>query len=132
MFEGYLVPGGTSITAKGDGDPLDINAAETRIFLALLEITQQLEQEALDVFIFGSPDAATWGAKPLLTFPQRFYVGETPMLLDLREQPEVRFLRAHWDAARWGRGSETPQFTFSVKLTEVEPALLREATGSRS
>jgi hypothetical protein len=130
MFEAHLVPDNTTVTAKGEGAPVDVGDAQNRVFLALLEITQQVEQEALDVLVFGSPDGATWGPKPLLTFPQKFYVGQTPMLLDLREQADVRYLRATWDATRWGRGSETPMFTFSVKLTEVEPAVLKEAVSS--
>jgi len=128
MLECYLVPAGTSITAKGEGEAVEIGATQHRVFLALLEITNHVEQEALDVTVFGSPNATDWSAKPLLTFPQKFYRGETPLLLDLREQPEIRFLRARWDASRWGRGSETPMFEFSVKLNEVEPAMLREAT----
>lgn len=128
MFEGYLVPENTTITAKGEGQPVEIGATHHRVFLVLLTITKQVEQEALDVGVFGSADGATWGAKPLLSFPQKFYTGETPLLLDLREQPDVRFLRAQWDATRWGRGSETPSFTFGVKLTEVEPGLLRQVT----
>jgi hypothetical protein len=131
MFEGYLVPENTTITAKGEGQPVDISSAHNRVFLLLLAITKQVEQEALDLAIFGSPDGATWGAKPLLSFPQKFYTGDTPLLLDLREQPDVRYLRAHWDATRWGRGSETPMFTFAVKLTEVEPGLLSQVTSSR-
>ena len=128
MLEAHLVPDNTTVTAKGEGAPVEVGEAQSRIFLALLDITQQIEQEALDVMIFGSPDGTTWGAKPLLTFPQRFYTGQTPVLLDLREQPDVRYLRAQWDATRWGRGPETPMFTFSLKLTEVEPGVLKDAT----
>ena len=128
MLERYLVPPNTTITAKGDGEPFDVSAAEHRVFLAVLEITNHLEQEALDVAIHGSADGTTWDAKPLLAFPQKFYRGETPLLLDLREQPGTQFIRAHWDASRWGRGPETPMFEFSVKVTEVQPALLREGS----
>jgi hypothetical protein len=37
-------------------------------------------------------------------------------LLDLTAHPEVKFVRAHWDVARWGRGTETPMFEFSLSL----------------
>jgi hypothetical protein len=132
MFEGYLVAENTTITAKGTGEAVDIGVPDHRILLAVLTITQQVEQEALDVAVFGSTDGVNWGAKPLLAFPQRFYTGETPLLLDLRSEPHIRFLRAQWDATRWGRGSETPTFTFSVKISEVDPALLSEASGQRA
>lgn len=128
MFERYLVPAHTTITAKGQGEAVDLNDAEHGLFLVLLEITNHLEQEALDVAIYSSADGATWDAKPLLTFPQQFYRGETPLLLDLRERNDLRFLRAQWDTTRWGRGAEAPMFECSVKLTEVEPAIFREAT----
>jgi hypothetical protein len=42
-------------------------------------------------------------------------------------QPDVRFVRAHWDVLRWGRGPETPMFEFSLSLKEVSPEILSEA-----
>jgi hypothetical protein len=128
MFERYLVPANTTITATGQGEAVDLNDAEHGLFLIVLEITNHVEQEALDLTVYGSPDGETWGTKPLLTFPQKFYRGETPLMLDLRDRDDVRFLRAQWDATRWGRGPEAPMFECSVKLTEIEPAILREAT----
>jgi hypothetical protein len=50
------------------------------------------------------------------------------MLLDLRAHPDVKFVRAHWEVARWGRGTETPMFEFSVRLKEVPAEILREVT----
>ena len=41
-----------------------------------LAITKIIEQESLDLSIFGSADGATWGAKPIAAFPQKFYCGE--------------------------------------------------------
>lgn len=49
------------------------------------------------------------------------------MLLDLTARPEVKFLRAHWEVARWGRGTETPMFKFAVSIREVPPEILKEA-----
>ena len=87
-----------------------------------------LEQQALDVSVFGSADGSAWGQKALIAFPQKFYRGEHPLLLDLRQQPEVRFLRAHWQVNRWGRGPETAMFQFQLKLREVPPEMLQQAT----
>jgi len=50
-------------------------------------------------------------------------------LLDLTARPEVKFIRAHWEVARWGRGSETPMFEFHVTVREVPQEILREAAG---
>ena len=37
-------------------------------------------------------------------------------------------MRAHWEVGRWGRGSETPMFEFSVSIKEVPSEILKEAT----
>jgi hypothetical protein len=39
----------------------------------------------------------------------------------------VKFVRAHWEVARWGRGVETPMFEFGVTLKEIPADVLREA-----
>ena len=127
MIDTFLVPDGTVVTAKGDGPVLDVSGVENRVFLLTLHITNIVEQEALDVSIYGSSDGTAWGTKPMATFPQKFYRGQHPLLLDLSQQPEVKFVRAHWEVNRWGRGSEKPMFQFSVKIKEVPVDILREA-----
>ena len=123
-----LVAEKTVVTAKGDGDAVDVSAATSRVFLLTLDITNIIEQESLDVSIFGSGDGAAWGPKPIVCFPQRFYRGEWPLLLDLTAHPDVKFVRAQWNVARWGRGTETPMFEFGVALKEVPANILKEAT----
>jgi hypothetical protein len=127
MLEAFLVPEKTVVNAKGDGPALDLRSTEGRIFLLTLEITEIIEQESLDVAIYGSPDGAIWDAKPLAAFPQKFYREEVPLLLNLTARPDVKFIRAHWEVHRWGRGSETPMFEFCVKLREVPQEILAEA-----
>ncbi|HEX7424116.1 MAG TPA: hypothetical protein VF311_09575 [Terriglobales bacterium] len=129
MMEAFLVPEKTVVSAKGDGPALDVSRAEGRIFLLTLGITNIVEQESLDVSIHGSADGATWDAKTVAVFPQKFYREEIPLLLNLTSRPEVKFVRAHWDVSRWGRGSETPMFEFHVTLREVPQEILAEATG---
>jgi len=116
-----------TVSAKGDGPTVDVGGAASRIFLVTLAITKIIEQESLDVSIFGSADGATWGAKSIAAFPQKFYCGETPLLLDLTAHPDVKFVRAHWEVARWGRGTETPMFEFGVAMKEVPANILKEA-----
>ncbi|MGA9390770.1 MAG: hypothetical protein WBV69_10020 [Candidatus Sulfotelmatobacter sp.] len=116
------------MNSKGDGPAVEIGDAATRVFLVALEITNIIEQESLDLSILGSADGITWGAKPLLAYPQKFYRGQSPLLLDLTTHPDVKFVRAHWDVARWGRGVETPMFEFGVRLREIPPEVLRDAT----
>lgn len=128
MIDTLLVPEKTSVTAKGESPAVALSDASHRVFLLTLTISGVIEQESLDVSIVGSADGTTWPAEPLHTFPQKFYRGQHPLLLDLRQQPEVKFLRARWDVNRWGRGEATPMFEFSVSIKEVPPEILDEAT----
>jgi len=127
MIDISLVPAHTVVSAKGDGSAADVNAASSRVFLVTLAITKIIEQESLDVSIYGSADGTTWGAKSIAAFPQKFYCGESPLLLDLTAHEDVKFVRAHWEVARWGRGTETPMFEFGAVLKEIPPNILKEA-----
>ena len=129
MWEAFLVPEKTMVSAKGEGPSLDVSGSDGRIFLLTLEITDIIEQESLDVSIFGSADGETWEAKPVAAFPQKFYREEVPLLLNLSARPELKFIRAHWEVNRWGRGTLTPMFEFCVKLREVPQEILAEAAG---
>lgn len=129
MMEAFVVPENTVVNAKGDGPALDMSASDGKIFLLTLAITNIIEQESLDVGIFGSVDGVAWDAKPIVAFPQKFYREEVPLLLNLTNRPEVRFIRAHWDVNRWGRGDEIPMFEFCVTLREVPQEILAEAAG---
>jgi hypothetical protein len=129
MLEAFLVPDKTVVTAKADGPALDVSPAGGRVFLLTLGITDVIEQESLDVSVQGSADGTTWDPKPLAAFPQKFYREEVSLLLDLSAKPEVKFIRAHWEVNRWGRGSETPRFEFCVTVREVPQEILAEAAG---
>ena len=129
-IDAVLVPANTVASAKGDGPTVDVSGAANRVFLVTLAITRIIEQESLDLSIYGSADGATWGAKSLAAFPQEFYRGEWPLLLDLTAHPDVKFVRAHWEMARWGRGTETPMFEFGVSLKEVPAEILREVSAA--
>ena len=129
-LDAVLIPANTVASAKGGGPAVDVSEAANRVFLVTLAITKIIEQESLDISIYGSPDGATWGAKSLGAFPQEFYRGEWPLLLDLTAHPDVKFVRAHWEMARWGRGTETPMFEFGVSLKEVPAEILREVSAA--
>src|SRR5260370_41885139 len=103
MVEAFLVPERTVVNAKGDGPALDVSRTEGRIFLLTLAITNIIEQESIDVSIFGSADGATWDAKPVGAFPQKFYREENPLLLNLTARPEIKVGRGHLEVARCGR-----------------------------
>ncbi len=118
MIDTFLVPEKTVVNAKGDGPAVDVSIAANRVFLLILNITNIIEQESLDVSIFGSADGAAWSPKPIAN----------PMLLDVIAHPEIKFVRAHWEVNRWGRGTETPMFEFHVSMREVPTEILKEAT----
>jgi hypothetical protein len=127
MADTVLVADKTVVSSKGDGPAVDLGGAPNRVFLLTLDISDIIEQESLELSIFGSADGAAWDAKPLVTYPQEFYRGQYPLLLDLTAHPEVKFVRAHWDVARWGRGVETPRFEFGLSMKEIPPEVLRQA-----
>jgi hypothetical protein len=127
MVDAFLVPEKTLVTAKGDGAPLDVSAASSAVFLVTLSITSVVEQESLEISLFTSTDGTTWDTKPVATFPQRFYVGEYPLLVDLSAATGAKFLRAHWEVGRWGRGPAEAKFEFGLRLREVSREALLEA-----
>src|SRR5215469_2724938 len=100
-----LIPSETKMEANGDGVSFDISGSATRTFLCVLTVTDQIEQESLDVSIFASSDGETWPKNPLLKLPQQFYRGRTKLVLDLTHRPEAKFIRARWEVNRWGRGA---------------------------
>jgi hypothetical protein len=117
-----LVPPGTRVVANGEGAVVDISTSATRTFLCYLEITEQIEQESLDVSIWASADGQNWGTKPIIKFPQGFYRGEARMVLDLGLRPEFKFIRPQWELNRWGRVAPLPMFVFNLRAVEI-PAM---------
>jgi hypothetical protein len=116
-----LIPRDTRMEANGEGAAFDISASATRTFLCRLTVTDQMEQESLDVSIWGSTDRETWSKKPLLMLPQQFYRGTTKMILDLSLRPETKFIRARWELFRWGRVAPAPMFVAGLEIVEIPP-----------
>ncbi len=132
MLDAFLVPEKTAITTKGDSDALDIRTAANPVFLVTLSVNEVVEQESIEITIFTSADGTTWEAKPVATLTQKFYVGEYPLLVDLRATPNAKFIRAHWDVNRWGRGPTTPRFVCDIRIREVTLEALQEAKAEAS
>jgi hypothetical protein len=116
-----LIPADTRMEASADGASFNISESVTRTFLCRLTVTDQIEQESLDVSIWGSADGEVWPKRPLLKLPQQFYRGTTKLVLDLSLRPEVKFIRARWDLNRWGRVAPTPMFVAGMDLAEIPP-----------
>jgi hypothetical protein len=120
-----LIALNTLVEESGNGEAVDITASATRTFFCLMEVTDQIEQESLDVSIWGSADGEAWGTHPILKLPQVFYRGETRAVLELSFRPDVKFIRARCDLNRWGRVAPNPMFRVGLHLVEV-PAMPRQ------
>ena len=123
MLPGFLLPE-TTIREAGSGSELDLGGAQGRLVLLTLGITRIIEQESLDVAIWGSADGKEWGTKPLMGFPQKFYCGTYQILLDLTQHPDVKYVRVKWNAQRWGKGDSKPLFGFYVFAQEMKHQIL--------
>jgi len=129
MLPGFMAE--DSVRREDGASPaLDITGAQGSMLLITLGITRIVEQESLDVSIFGSADGTEWGNAPLVSFPQKFYCGTYSILLDLEGKPEVKYLRAQWKMNRWGRGE--PKALFSFYLFAEKAAVTVTAAKSAS
>ena len=88
----YLLPE-TVTHQDGCGPELNLHRGG-RPLLLHLGITRILEDESLDVSIWGSEDRRQW--RKLAAFPQKFYCGDYYLTLDLSRYPEIKHLRAQW------------------------------------
>ena len=118
MLSAFLIEEGIR-HEDGMSNALEIGANSPRVLLLTLGITRIIEQESLDISIWGSEDGVAWGEKPLLAFPQKFYCGAYAMVLDLTDEPAIRHIRAHWRMNRWGRGESTALFAFYLAAEAV-------------
>ncbi len=114
MVPDFLLPE-TQVREAGDSPVLDLQGkdsslAHENLLLLTLGITHIVEQESLDLAIWGSADGDDWGAKPIVSFPQKFYCGTYNMVINLARHSGVRFLKAKWKVNRWGKGDLQPLF----------------------
>jgi len=120
MLANFLIPEDV-IREDGESQTFDLGTANGKLLLLTLGITRIIEQQSLELSVWGSPDGADWGAKPLGTFPQKFYTGTYQLLVDLADHAEVRHLKAKFKVNRWGHGRAKPMFGFYLFVQETEP-----------
>lgn len=114
----------TTVREAGTSPALDLGNSQGGLVLLTLGITRIIEQESLDVSVWGSADNAEWSAKPLTAFPQKFYCGTYQILADLSRHPGVRYLRVQWKVNRWGKGDGKPLFGIYVFAQEFEEQVI--------
>ena len=125
MLPQFLLP---ETTVREAGTSPETSLGETGGTLILtLGITRIIEQESIDVSIWGSSDGTDWGAKPLVAFPQKFYCGAYQVSLDLSDRPDVKFLRAKWQVNRWGKGDPKPLFTVYLFVQAMQSQIAANA-----
>ena len=105
--------------ARQDGFGADcaLGSDRGKPLLLTLGITRTMEQESLEISVWGSSDKRDW--KLLQVFPQKFYCGTYSLVLELADHPEVRYLRASWKMNRWGQGDSVPLFGFYLTAQEA-------------
>lgn len=107
------------VREDGVGPGIEWPSGHSGVLLVTLGITRIVEQESLLVSLWGSADGKDWGDAPIVVFPQKFYCGTYSQAIDLTDYPDVRFLRAHWNVNRWGRGDSAPLFGFYLRAREI-------------
>ena len=121
MLPQFLLPE-TTVREAGTGGILDLGDLQGETLILTLGITRIIEQESIDISIWGSADGSEWGTKPLAAFPQKFYCGTYQMLLDLADRP-VRYLKATWQVSRWGKGDPKPLFGLYLFVQAMQARL---------
>jgi hypothetical protein len=123
MLPVFLIPE-TTVREAGSGLEFSLGENAGGTLILTLGITRIIEQESLDLTIWGSMDGSEWGNKPIAAFPQKFYCGTYQLRLDLAERPEIHHLRARWQVNRWGKGDPKPLFTIYLFAEIMKPTLM--------
>jgi len=110
MLPEFLLPE-TTVREAGAGPDVALGENQGGTLVLTFGITRIIEQQSIDLSLWGSPDGVTWGAKPIATFPQKFYCGTYQIVVDLTDHRDVQFLRVKWALNRWGKGDPKPLFT---------------------
>jgi hypothetical protein len=117
MLPNFLLPESIA-RSDGKGPEIDLGPKRGKLLVLTLGITRILEQESLEVSVWGSADGDNWDSRPLATYPPKFYCGIYSILLNLASRPDVRFLRVEWKMSRWSRQEFTPMFGFYLYAEE--------------
>jgi hypothetical protein len=115
----------TTVREAGAGPAVGIGDQAGEALILTLGITRIIEQESIDLSIWGSGDGTDWGAKPITSFPQKFYCGTYQIFCDLTARPEVKYLRAKWAVNRWGKGDPKPLFAIYLFAQATQHQLVR-------
>jgi hypothetical protein len=113
----------TTVREAGTGPAMSLGGQRGGTLILTLGITRIIEQESIDLSIWGSADGSDWGTKPLVSFPQKFYCGTYQILCDLTDRPDAAYLRAKWAVNRWGKGNPKPLFSIYLFAQDAKGQL---------
>jgi hypothetical protein len=116
MFSKVLLP--ESVTRQDGAGPEIALGGYGKSLQLTLGITRIIEQESLDVSVWGSPDGRQW--QELAAFPRKFYCGTYSLVLDLTRHPGISYLRAQWKMGRWDLEQRKPLFGFYLQAEDVK------------
>src|SRR6267154_5459351 len=122
MLPQFLLPE-TTVREAGAGPDIQLGEHQGEYLMLTLGTTRIIEQESIDLSIWGSPDGVDFGTRPIATFPQKFYCGTYQIILDLTDRPAISHLRVKWTVSRWGKGNPQPLFGIYVFVQAMEPAM---------
>ena len=122
MLPQFILPE-TTVREGGTSPEFALREHQGSCLVITLGITRIIEQESIDLSVWGSVDGSDWGAKPIATFPQKFYCGTYQLIVDLTANPDVKFLRVKWALNRWGKGTPKPMFGLYVFANQMQTAL---------
>jgi hypothetical protein len=112
----------TTVREAGTGPALSLREGPRATLVFTLDVTRVIEKESLDLSVWGSPDGADWGAKPLVQFTRKFSCGTHQVVLDQLDPPGVKYLRAEWQVDRWIQSAQRPLFTVHLRVAEATRA----------
>src|SRR5207237_7854628 len=98
MVPAFLLPESTA-REDGQGPEITLGKFQGRSVMVTLGINRILEQESLEISIWGSSDGQRW--KPVAAFPPKCYCGTYSLNVDLSRHRDVTMLRAQWKMSRW-------------------------------
>jgi hypothetical protein len=117
----------TTVREAGTGPAVVLGGQKGGTLVLTLGITRIIEQESIDLSIWGSADGTDWGTKPVAAFPQKFYCGTYQIIADLAERDDLKYLRVKWALNRWGKGDPKPLFTVYVFAQALQQELVMGA-----
>jgi hypothetical protein len=117
MLRHFLLPESIA-RADGMGPEIDLGSKRGKLLVLTLGITRILEQESLELSVWGSPDGQKWGCKAAGKVPAQVLLRPLFHSSEFGSQSDVSFVRVQWRMSRWSKRENMPMFGFYVYAEE--------------